>query len=572
MELTRPNLMRRLPILLILLLLPAFGQNQPSPSPQNAAPTGPIRFEEIAAKAGLNYVTANGNTENKNQPQTMVAGVALFDYDGDGYLDVYLVGGAVIPSLQKETPAYWNRLFHNNHDGTFTDVTEKAGLAGAGYGSGVAIGDYDNDGRPDIFLANVTGNQLFHNNGDGTFTDVTAKVGLGGALLNGKKMWSVGAGWFDYNNDGLLDLFVVNYCKWEVNKDPYCTIKEGVRGYCHPKNYAPTHNTLYRNNGDGTFTDVSEETGIAQQFGKGMSVTFADYDGDGYLDAFVANDTTQNFLFHNLKGKKFEEVAVTAGVGYAADGTSRSGMGADFRDVNNDSWPDIWHTAVEREEFPLFLNDGKGNFDDVAVATGLGKTKDMSGWGNGIMDFDNDGWKDLFVARANVMDNIAEQNGRHYPEPNSIFRNIGKGKFEDVSSTAGPGFQREAAHRGVAFGDIDNDGRIDMVVSVLDGPAKLFHNISENKNHWILMKLVGTKSNRMGIGAQIRITTEDGNSQWNEVTTAVGYASSSDSRVHFGLGSNARIKEMEIRWPSGIKQVLKDLDADRVLTVEEPRK
>ena len=310
--------MRRLLILLGILLLPVMGQDKTTPNPQNPQPAGPIRFEEIAEKAGLHYVTATGDTENKNQPQTMVAGVALFDYDGDGYLDVYLVGGAAIPSLEKETPAYWNRLFHNNRDGTFTDVTEKAGLAGIGYGSGVAVGDYDNDGWPDLFVANVTGNQLFHNNGDGTFTDVTAKAGVGGAKLNGKKMWSVGAGWFDYNNDGLLDLFVVNYCVWEVNKDPYCRVKEGVRGYCHPKYYAPTHNTLYRNNGDGTFTDVSEETGIAKQFGKGMSVTFADYDGDGYLDAFVANDTTQNFLFHNLKGKKFEEVALDAGVGLCA--------------------------------------------------------------------------------------------------------------------------------------------------------------------------------------------------------------------------------------------------------------
>ncbi len=565
--------MRRLLILLGTVLLSAMGQDKPAPAPQNLNTQGPIRFEEIAQKAGLHYITANGNTENKNQPQTMVAGVALFDYDGDGYLDVYLVGGAALPSLQKETPAYWNRLFHNNHDGTFTDVTEKAGLAGAGYGSGVAIGDYDNDGWPDVFLANVTGNQLFHNNGDGTFTDVTAKAGVAGAKLNGKKMWSVGAGWFDYNNDGLLDLFVVNYCVWDVNKDPYCRVKEGVRGYCHPKYYAPTHNTLYRNNGDGTFTDVSEETGIAQQFGKGMSVTFADYDGDGYLDAFVANDTTQNFLFHNLKGKKFEEVALLAGVGYAPDGIARSGMGADFRDVNNDGLPDIWHTAVEHEGFPLWLNEGKGEFQDMTVASGLAKTNDMSGWGNGIADFDNDGWKDLLVARANVMDNISEQNAtRRYPEPNTIFRNVGNGKFTDVSANAGPDFQLEAAHRGVAFGDLDNDGRVDMVVSVLDGPAKLLHNISENGNHWILLKLVGTKSNRMAIGAQVRITTEDGNKQWNEVTTAVGYASASDSRVHFGLGKNERIKELEIRWPSGIKQILKDVAGDRIVTVEEPTK
>ncbi len=563
--------MRRLLTLLALAALPAMGQNAPATAAPGAKSQGPIRFEEIAEKAGLHYITANDNTENKNQPQTMVAGVALFDYDGDGYLDVYFVGGAAIPSLKKETPAYWNRLFHNNHDGTFTDVTEKAGLAGAGYGSGVAVGDYDNDGWPDVFVANVTGNQLFHNNGDGTFTDVTAKAGVEGAKLNGKKMWSVGAGWFDYNNDGLLDLFVVNYCVWEVNKDPYCRIKEGTRAFCHPKNYASLHNTLYRNNGDGTFTDVSVETGIAQHFGKGMSVSFADYDGDGYLDAFVANDTTQNFLFHNLKGKKFEEVSLPAGVGYAADGLARSGMGSDFRDVNNDGLPDIWHTAVEREEFPLFFNTGKGDFDDMTVSNGLAKTNDMSGWGNGIMDFDNDGWKDLFVARANVMDNISVLNPeQHYPEPNTVFRNVGKGKFEDVSAGAGPDFQVEAAHRGVAFGDLDNDGRIDAVVSVLDGRAQLFHNITENKNHWILLKLVGTKSNRMGIGAQIHIITEDGASQWNEVTTAVGYASASDSRVHFGLGKNAKIKEMEIKWPSGIKQVLMDVAVDRVMVVEEP--
>jgi len=564
--------MRRLLILSGALLGLAIWHDLPVASSQNAKPEGPIRFEEIAQRAGLKYVTANGNTENKNQPQTMVAGVALFDYDGDGYLDVYFIGGAAIPSLQKETQAYWNRLFHNNHDGTFTDVTGKAGLAGAGYGSGVAVGDYDNDGRPDVFVANVTGNQLFHNNGDGTFTDVTAKAGVGGALLNGKKMWSVGGGWFDYNNDGLLDLFVVNYCVWEVNKDPYCRIKEGVRAYCHPKNYASLHNTIYRNNGDGTFTDVSNELGIAQQFGKGMSVTFADYDGDGYLDAFVANDTTQNFLFHNLNGKKFEEVALPAGVGYAADGNARSGMGADFRDVNNDGKPDIWHTAVEHEGFPLWVNIGNGEFQDATVESGLRETYDMSGWGAGMADFDNDGWKDLFVARANVMDNIGLQDSaRHYPEPNTIFRNLGNGKFEDVSASVGPDFQIEAAHRGVAFGDLDNDGRIDVVVSVLDGPAELFHNVTENGNHWILLKLVGTKSNRMGIGAQIHITTEDGKQQWNEVTTAVGYASASDSRVHFGLGKNEKIKEIEIRWPSGIKQVLKDVAGDRILTIEEPR-
>src|SRR5438270_5741481 len=361
--------MRYFVIIILVLGLGALRAGTPPPSA--------IRFENIASKAGVNFITRNSPTPNKNQIETMVAGVGLLDYDGDGWLDIYLVNGAAIPSLQKESPAYWNRLYHNNHDGTFTDVTEKAGVAGAGYGMGVAIGDFDNDGRPDIFLANVTANQLFHNNGDGTFTDVTKKAGVGGAVLNGKKMWAAGAGWFDYNNDGLLDLFVVNYCRWEVNKDPDCSIKKGVRAYCHPKYYAPLHNTLYRNNGDGTFTDVSTETGIATAMGKGMSVSFADYDGDGFLDAFVANDTTDNFLFHNLGGKKFEEVGLFAGVALSKDGTALSSMGSDFKDVKNDGRPSIWHTAVEHETFPLYVERSSGEFVDMTVASGLASTKEM---------------------------------------------------------------------------------------------------------------------------------------------------------------------------------------------------
>jgi len=553
----------------------AVGGRDAEAQTPGATGTGPspIRFEEIAEKSGLRFTTQNCATPNKNQIETMVAGVALLDYDGDGFLDIYLVNGAEIPSLEKTSPKYWNRLFHNNRDGSFSDVTEKAGIAGSGYGMGVAVGDYDNDGRPDIFLANVTGNQLFHNNGDGTFTDVTQKAGVAGALYTGRKMWSVSAGWFDYNNDGLLDLFVVNYCQWEVNRDPYCALKEGLRAYCHPNKYPPLHNTLYRNNGDGTFTDVSHETGIDVFWGKGMSVSFADYDGDGFLDAFVANDTTPNYLFHNVKGKRFEEVGVAAGVAYSPDGNALSGMGSDFKDINNDGLPDIWHTAVEHEDFPLYLNQGSGLFVDATVPSGLGQlTNRMTGWGNGIFDFDNDGWKDLFVARSNVMDNIQQAiPSQAYPERNSIFRNLGNGKFEEVGGQAGPDFLIAGAHRGVAFGDIDNDGRIDAVVTSLDGNVKLFHNVSQNDNHWILLRLVGTRSNRMAIGTKVRITTEDGKSQWNEVTTAVGYACSSDCRVHFGLGANHRIKELEIIWPSRVRQLLRDVGIDRVLTVEEPR-
>ena len=303
-----------------------------------------------------------------------------------------------------------------------------------------------------------------------------------------------------------------------------------------------------------------------------MSVSFADYDNDGFLDIFVANDTTRNFLFHNLGGEKFEEIGVEMGIAYSGYGTALSGMGSDFRDVNNDGQPDIWHTAIEHETFPLYLNRGGHNFFDVTASSGLARTTGgMSGWGNGIFDFDNDGWKDLFVARSNVVDNIhLVYPNRRYTEPNSVFRNLGNGKFQDISATAGADFQLEAAHRGVAFGDLDNDGRMDMVVSVLGGPVKLFHNVSGDDNHWILLNLVGTKSNRMAIGAQIRLTTEDGNTQWNQVATAVGYASSSDSRVHFGLGENRRVKEIQIRWPSGTRQEIRNVDVDRVMTIEEP--
>ncbi|MGA9587706.1 MAG: CRTAC1 family protein, partial [Terracidiphilus sp.] len=353
----------------------------------------------------------------------------------------------------------------------------------------------------------------------------------------------------------------------------YCALKEGLRAYCHPNLYLPLHNTLYRNNGDGTFTDVSHETGIDALLGKGMAVTFADFDGDGFLDAFVTNDTMPNFLFRNIGGKKFEEIAVAAGVAYSPDGDALSGMGSDFRDVNNDGLPDIWHTAVEHEGFPLYINQGGGTFVDANNTSGLGPlTNRMTGWSNGIYDFDNDGWKDFFVARANVMDNIQQAiPAEAYPEPNTVFRNLGNGKFQDVSPSAGPSFQIAGAHRGAAFGDLFNTGRIDAVVSSLNEPIKLFRNIGAAGQHWLLLRLVGTRSNRMGLGAQIKITTPDGRAQWNEATTAVGYACSSDPRVHFGLGPNTLVKEMQITWPSRTIQRLANISADQILTIEEPK-
>lgn len=530
----------------------------------------PIRFEDIAERAGVHFITENSPTPEKHQPETMPAGVALFDYDGDGFLDIYLVNGAEMPSLVKTGPKYYNRLFHNNGNGTFTDVTEHAGVAGAGYGMGVAVGDYDNDGRPDLYVANVNGNQLFHNNGDGTFTDVTAKAGVSGALHNGRKMWSIAAGWFDYNRDGLLDLFVVNYCDWDPRYEPSCMGING-RGYCHPSSFPPLTNTLYRNNGDGTFTDVSAETGIAKVEGRGMGVAFADYDHDGWPDIFVANDNSPNLLFHNIEGKRFEEVGLQAGVAYNDDGNALAGMGVDFRDFNNDGWPDIWHTAIENETFPLYLNHGRGAFVNAGQSSRLANlTRPMSGWSNGIVDLDNDGWKDLVVARSDVMDNI-EQISRHfrYAEPNSVFRNLGNGQVEDVSATAGADFIRPAPHRGLAYGDLDNDGRVDLVVTALGAPASIFRNVTETHNHWILLKLVGTRSNRMGIGAQIRLTTGDGRTLYDEVTTSTGYAASSDPRVHFGLGASREIREIEILWPSGARQLLHNVVPDRIVVVTE---
>ncbi|HKW63185.1 MAG TPA: CRTAC1 family protein [Candidatus Acidoferrum sp.] len=533
--------------------------------------SGGIRFEDITAKSGLDFATDSSPTANKNQPETMISGVGLIDYDNDGYPDIFFINGAAIPSLKKESPKYYNRLFHNNHDGTFTDVTEKAGMTGDGYDMGVAIGDFDSDGWQDIYVASVTKNHLYRNNGDGTFTDITDKAGVGAPMYKGRKMWSAAAGWVDYNNDGKLDLFVSNYCKWEVNKDPVCLGGGRLRSYCHPKFYEPLPSTLYRNNGDGTFTDVSDQTGISKKLGKGMGVGFNDYDGDGFIDIFVANDNMPNSLFHNLKGKAFEEVAMDAGVAYSENGKAVSGMGAEFRDLDNDGLPDIWHTATELETFPLFQNRGNGIFVDVTGRSGLARpTLEMSGWSNGVADFDNDGLKDLFVARGNVLDNVAEFTNRTYSEPNSIFRNLGKMKFEDVTGQTGPDMQVAEAYRGAVIGDLFNDGHMDIVVTALNGKARILRNVTSNANHWVTFQLVGSKSNRMAIGAQLKVTTEDGASQYDIVSTSAGYAASRDPRAHFGLGSFKTVKQLEIRWPSGVRQVLKDLPADQTHRIVEP--
>jgi len=503
----------------------------------------------------------------------MTGGVALFDYNNDGLLDIFFTNGAAIPSLEKSDPSYSNRLFRNNGDGTFTDVTERAGLGGSGYSMGVAAGDYDNDGFVDLYVTGVNRNQLFHNNGDGTFTDVTEKAGVGGMVPKLGKAWSVAAGWFDYNNDGRLDLFVVNYLNYNIKTATPC-VQQGLPAYCSPVDFLGTPNILYRNNGDGTFTDVSEASHISKYVGKGMGLAFADYDNDGFTDIFVSNDTFENYLLHNNGDGTFTNVALPAGVAYNAYGNAIAGMGSDFRDIDNDGRPDIFETAMFREGFPLYRNLGDGQFQDVSSAAGLSVlTSRSTAWGVGIFDFDNDGTKDLFTANSDILDNAMQLAHRPFALPNQVFRNKGDLTFDDVSSKAGTSFAVPAAHRGAAFGDLNNDGKIDIVVTVLNGPPEIWMNRSgvqntNNPNHWIILKLVGVKSNRDGLGTKVKVTTSLG-TQYNHATTAVSYNSSSDKRVHFGLGSAGVVDSIELTWPSGIKQVLKNIKADQILTVTE---
>jgi len=498
----------------------------------------------------------------------MVGGVALFDYNNDGLLDIFFTNGAAIPSLQKSDPSYWNRLFRNNSDGTFTDVTEKAGLQGVGYSMGVAAGDYDNDGFVDLYVTGLNHNQLFHNNGDGTFSDVTAKAGVGGMVPKLGKAWSVAAGWFDYNNDGLLDLFVVNYLNYNISNATPC-VQQGQPAYCSPVDFLGTPNILYRNNGDGTFTDVSEPSHISQYIGKGMGLAFADYDNDGFADIFVSNDTFENYLFHNNGDGTFSDVALRAGVAYNAFGNAIAGMGADFRDIDNDGRADIFETAMFGEGFPLYMNQGNGQFQDVAAAAGLvAPTSRSTAWGAGIFDFDNDGNKDLFTTNSDILDNSMELAHRPFALPDRVFRNQGNQNFEDVSSKAGPSFRVAAPHRGAAFGDLNNDGKIDAVVAVLNGLPEIWMNRSTDHNHWIILDLVGVKSNRDGLGTKVKITTHLG-SQYNHATTALSYNSASDKRVHFGLGSASVVDTIELVWPSGTRQVLKNIKADQVLKLTE---
>jgi len=534
-----------------------------------AAESDHIQFENRQPRSGVDFVLDNGTLPDKPMIDGIPGGVALLDYDGDGYLDIFFTNGAHLPDLVKHEGKFSNRLYRNNHDGTFMDVTDRAGVSGEGYSVGAAAADYDNDGHTDLYVTGFNRNFLYHNNGNGTFSDVTERARVSGTFTTGKKLWGISAAWLDYDSDGKLDLFVTNYLDWSFATSKVCGAP-GKRLSCSPTLYKGQPNILYHNNGDGTFSDVSESMGIAQHIGKGMGVAVADYNGDGWMDIFVANDNDRNFLFRNRGGKGFDEVAAESFVAYTDNGVPVSGMGVDFRDWDNHGQPSLIVTALGGETFPLLHNEGNGFFSDDSYKAGIGFSSfRMSGWGTGIQDLDNDGHKDLFTANSHVSENADIEGQQRYRQPNAVFRNMHDGSFRDVTSDSGSAMQVRAAHRGCAFGDLNNDGKIDVVVSAIGGPAELLYNTTAGDRHWILIRTVGTKSNRDGIGTRVRIVGASGFVQYNHVTTAGSYASSNDPRVHFGLGADAAIQEIELRWPSGTVQVLHNVRADQILTVTE---
>jgi enediyne biosynthesis protein E4 len=459
----------------------------------------------------------------------------------------------------KSGPEYWNRLYRNNRDGSFSDVTVKAGLQGVGYSMGVAVGDYNNDGHEDLFVAGVHANQLYRNNGNGTFTDVTREAGLASPGSLGRPAWSVGACWIDYDNDGRLDLFISNYCDWEPGTDPICGgLDPQARAYCHPDRYRAQSMQLYHNNGDGTFSEVTRSHGLPDLLGKGMGLAVADFAGDGRPGIFVANDNARNLLLRS-RGHGLEEIGVDAGVAYNGDGRNISGMGAAFGDIDGDGRPDIVMTGLKNETWEVFLNQGHGVFIDGSARTGLlNLSREISGWGCGMVDLDNDGWLDLFVAGGGLDTPDAESN--------HIFLNR-EGRFTDVTDELGTDFARPALHRGVVFADFDRDGRVDAAVSVLNAPLELWWNRSPAR-HWLQLRLTGRRSNRSAVGAEVRCTA-GGRLQVQTISGSMGYDSTSDLTVHFGLGET-RSAEVEIRWPSAIAQHLGAVNADQRLLVIEP--
>jgi enediyne biosynthesis protein E4 len=533
-----------------------------------------VQFVDVSEAIGIDFTHENSATPSKYLIETMGGGVAVLDVDNDGRLDTFFTNGARIDERQegarpdKSDRRFWNRLYRQKEDGTFVDMTEKAGLTGMPqnqYGMGVAAGDYDNDGFDDLYVTNYGGNILYRNKGDGTFADVTARAGVGAGA------WSASAGFFDYDNDGKLDLFVTRYVDWSFQNNRYCGEKKaGYRAYCHPDNYEGLANVLFHNNGDGTFSDVSSKAGVDNPSGKGLGVAFADYDHDGFVDVYVANDSVQSFLYRNNGNGTFTDLGLLVGVGFNEDGKTFAGMGVDFADYDNDDRPDLIVTDLSNERYRLFRQNADGSFRDLTNMSGVGgATLPYSGWSTRFFDYDNDGWKDLFVAQGHVMDTIEKTSPNlRYLQPPLLLRND-SGRFARVM--AGEVFKKEWAGRGAALGDLDNDGDVDLVVSNVGQKALVLRNEGGNKGNWVAIRTTGTVSNRDGIGCQVTVVS-GGLRQHFTVNTAAGYLSASDKRLLVGLGGDSVAKQIEIRWPSGIVQKFENVKAGQTLVATEPRR
>jgi hypothetical protein len=524
-------------------------------------------FVDATAKAGITFVHKSGASPDKFMVETFGSGLAWIDYDNDGFPDLYFVNGA---------PGASNALYHNNKDGTFTDVTQTAGVAADGVGkqapaaksykTGVAVGDYDNDGYLDLYVTAFGPNILFHNNGDGTFSDVTARADVAG----GQHEWSTSTGFFDYDRDGRLDLYVVNYLDYRLDENPYCgPRKEGYRMYCHPTQFDGMADRLFHNNGDGTFSDVSKQAGIANPAGKGLGLTFCDYDRDGDTDIYIANDTVRNFLYRNNGDGTFTDVAYAAGVGFDPNGKPQAGMGTDCADVDGNGYPDIFVTNFSEELNALYQNRGDGTFDDISATAGMGSAFLPLGFGTKMYDVDNDGDLDIHVTNGHVIDNVKLfQPSLTFAQKDLLFENVG-GKFKDVTARGGPALQAERIGRGLAVADFDNDGRLDVAISSLGQRPVLLKNQGGRPANWIIIRAKGKKSNTFGLGATVRIQTSEG-VQVREINNAASYLSSNDVRLHAGLGAARTIQQIDILWPSGSRQVLKDVSVNQILTIEEP--
>jgi hypothetical protein len=526
----------------------------------------PIIFVDVAQSSGITFQHDNAASREKYLIETMGSGCGWIDFDQNGLLDLYLVNGA---ATRVYTPKQSLRsvLYRNNGDGTFTDVTAKAGVGAEGlFGMGVAVGDYDNDGFPDLLVLGYGRCILYHNNGDGTFSDVTSRAGVQNSGL-----WASSAAWFDYDNDGKLDLVIANYVDWSPERNFYCGDHgPGMRSYCHPDDFHGQPPTLYHNNGDGTFTDVSKSSGVGLKSGNGLGVVTFDYDNDGWQDIFIANDHMPNFLFHNNRDGTFREVGYTAGVAVSADGQFEAGMGTDAADTTGNGRLDLIVGHLDMQLARLYQNMGDQTFDDATLRSKLSyATFHMSTFGTRFMDYDNDGARDLFMANGHVLDNVQlYHQGTTYAEPKLMFRNNGHGVFENVSDRLGPDFQLPRVSRGAAIGDFDNDGDLDILVNNCGQPPQLLRNDGGNANHWLQIFLIGTKSNRDGVGARVKVSAGD-LVLYDERKGGMSYQSAQDPRLHFGLGEHTTVDSLEIVWPSGMKTKLANLKSDQIITVKE---